>query len=57
MYDQGEQQGPAAPEHHVVLAERGPFIAPRCSCGWSGPARRSRPLARAEAAAHIAHPG
>ncbi|GAA1932796.1 hypothetical protein GCM10009716_44960 [Streptomyces sodiiphilus] len=42
------------PTHHITLSERGPFLAPRCSCGWSGPARRSRPLARDEAAAHVA---
>ncbi|AKG44439.1 hypothetical protein H7827_12715 [Streptomyces sp. JH002] len=40
--------------HEVTLNERGPFVAPRCSCGWYGPARRSRPLARDEAAAHTA---
>jgi hypothetical protein len=41
-------------DHHLTLTERGPFLAPRCSCGWYGPARRSRPLARDEAAAHLA---
>ncbi|WP_165984912.1 hypothetical protein [Streptomyces sp. YIM 98790] len=36
------------------MVERGPFLAPYCSCGWYGAARRSRPLARDEAAAHLA---
>jgi hypothetical protein len=39
--------------HHITLTERGPFLAPTCACGWYGPARRSRPLARYEAAAHL----
>ncbi|WP_078900305.1 hypothetical protein [Streptomyces sp. SBT349] len=72
MRDEGEE-GPSEPEgrtappdregrggggtHRVVLTERGPFVAPRCSCGWYGPARRSRPLARDEAAAHTAAAG
>lgn len=46
-----------APQHCVTLTERGPFTAPTCSCGWYGPARRSRPLARDEAAAHTAAHG
>ncbi|WP_052849292.1 hypothetical protein [Streptomyces avicenniae] len=56
MEDQGEDSTPSAPDrgHRVVLTERGPFLAPRCSCGWYGAARRSRPLARNEAAAHVA---
>ncbi|RBM17881.1 hypothetical protein [Streptomyces sp. PT12] len=65
MRDQGEDEAsrgePKDPEepgagtvHRVVLTERGPFVAPRCVCGWYGPARRSRPLARDEAAAHMA---
>ncbi|MGK5530114.1 hypothetical protein [Streptomyces sp. URMC 129] len=58
MHEQGEEE-PLPPatttgEHHVTLTERGPFMAPRCTCGWYGPARRSRPLARSEAAAHMA---
>nr|WP_245833890.1 hypothetical protein [Streptomyces aidingensis] len=49
---------PDIPGHRIVLVERGPFLSPRCDCGWYGPARRSRPLAREEAAAHLAalHP-
>ncbi|MDT0343405.1 hypothetical protein [Streptomyces litchfieldiae] len=53
MHDPGEEQPPAQPVHAVTLTERGPFIAPCCTCGWYGPARRSRPLARTEAAAHV----
>ncbi|MEV1010133.1 hypothetical protein [Streptomyces sp. NPDC049881] len=55
MEDEGEESTPSAHErgHRVVLTERGPFLAPECSCGWYGPARRSRPLARNEAAAHV----
>ncbi|MCK1813903.1 hypothetical protein N0X72_16405 [Streptomyces carpaticus] len=49
-----EASADVPPRHDVTLQERGPFIAPRCSCGWYGPARRSRPLARDEAAAHTA---
>jgi hypothetical protein len=57
VHDQGEPEPPSDPvEHRVTLTERGPFIAPRCSCGWYGPARRSRPLARHEAALHEAEP-
>ncbi|TDC27331.1 hypothetical protein E1265_02265 [Streptomyces sp. 8K308] len=62
MQTEGEVEEPSADgtalvaEHRVTLAERGPFVAPRCSCGWYGPARRSRPLARDEAAAHEAAP-
>nr|WP_062208812.1 hypothetical protein [Streptomyces sp. NBRC 109706] len=43
--------------HQVELYERGPFLASRCSCGWYGPARRSRPLARDEAAGHTRSDG
>ncbi|MBL1068939.1 hypothetical protein [Streptomyces sp. 7-21] len=46
-------QPPSPPSHQITLRERGPFLAPACSCGWYGPARRSRPLARSEAAAHL----
>jgi hypothetical protein len=56
--DQAEQppdEAPARPTDHLItLTERGPFLAPECTCGWRGPARRSRPLARDEAAAHAA---
>ncbi|MDT0305585.1 hypothetical protein RM780_01210 [Streptomyces sp. DSM 44917] len=55
MHDQGDATPPDDPpaSHRITLTERGPFVSPRCACGWYGPARRSRPLARAEAAAHL----
>ncbi|MFD5320304.1 hypothetical protein [Streptomyces sp. NPDC127098] len=61
MQTEGEVEEPSAERaglvvHQVTLSERGPFVAPRCSCGWYGPARRSRPLARDEAAAHETTP-
>ncbi|WP_129841180.1 hypothetical protein [Streptomyces sp. RFCAC02] len=53
-----DRGGGAEPvRHRIALTERGPFLAPECSCGWYGSARRSRPLARAEAAAHLAAAG
>ncbi|MGP3972328.1 hypothetical protein [Streptomyces sp. 6N223] len=61
MRDQAEHQpsrgGEGSTRHRITLTERGPFLAPECTCGWYGPARRSRPLARDEAAAHLAAPG
>jgi hypothetical protein len=52
--------GPMAPPtsiatsavHDVSLVERGPFVAPVCTCGWSGLARRARETARREADRH-----
>ncbi|MER7762053.1 hypothetical protein [Streptomyces sp. NPDC097619] len=46
---------PPGPGHVTSTAERGSFCTARCSCGWRGPARRSRDLARKDAEAH--HPG
>ncbi|MFI6103886.1 hypothetical protein [Streptomyces sp. NPDC051310] len=45
--------------HEATTVERGSFCLARCSCGWSGPARRSRDRARTDAAAHLTapHPG
>ncbi|MFC5636138.1 hypothetical protein [Streptomyces bullii] len=40
------------PEHRTSTIERGPFCVARCTCGWSGPARRARSLARTDAARH-----
>ncbi|NJP67012.1 hypothetical protein [Streptomyces spiramenti] len=54
-YRDDERTTGALPDHRIDLIERGPFLAPRCSCGWFGPARRSRPLARDEAATHVLH--
>ncbi|XUZ29822.1 hypothetical protein ACQVDT_25190 [Streptomyces sp. RMIT01] len=47
--------GPRA-EHSTITVERGSFCLARCSCGWSGPARRSRDRARTDAAEHLAAP-
>ncbi|UZI33929.1 hypothetical protein [Streptomyces sp. VB1] len=47
--------GPPA-GHSATTIERGSFCLARCTCGWSGPARRSRDLARTDAAKHLATP-
>ncbi|MFF3806668.1 hypothetical protein [Streptomyces sp. NPDC002032] len=44
------------PGHHTSTAERGSFCLAVCSCGWTGPARRSRDLARKDAAGHATGP-
>ncbi|MFC9330947.1 hypothetical protein [Kitasatospora sp. NPDC057015] len=41
------------PDHRVEITERGSFCFAGCSCGWFRPARRSRELARREAAEHL----
>ncbi|MER7912678.1 hypothetical protein [Streptomyces sp. NPDC096068] len=41
-----------ASSHTTTTTERGSFALARCSCGWSGPARRSRDRARTDAADH-----
>ncbi|MEU9855855.1 hypothetical protein [Streptomyces sp. NPDC047974] len=43
---------PATAPHHTTTMERGSFALARCSCGWSGPARRSRDRARTDATDH-----
>ncbi|MFE9852309.1 hypothetical protein ACFYPN_26430 [Streptomyces sp. NPDC005576] len=43
---------PPAQNHAASTIERGSFCIARCSCGWSGPARRSRDLARTDAERH-----
>ncbi|MFD6531284.1 hypothetical protein [Streptomyces sp. NPDC060184] len=43
---------PAAQDHSTTTTERGSFCLARCTCGWSGPARRSRDLARTDAERH-----
>ncbi|MFD9411349.1 hypothetical protein ACFWBN_30620 [Streptomyces sp. NPDC059989] len=40
--------------HATSTAERGSFCLAVCTCGWSGPARRSRDLARKDANRHTA---
>ncbi|MEE4489232.1 hypothetical protein ACIBI8_25715 [Streptomyces sp. NPDC050529] len=57
MYDQHTTEVPPAvpsprPAHQATTVERGSFCTARCSCGWSGPARRSRDLARTDAEGH-----
>ncbi|AWL87561.1 hypothetical protein AMK14_31210 [Streptomyces sp. TSRI0445] len=47
--------GPPA-GHSATTIERGSFCLARCSCGWSGPARRSRDRARTDAAEHLTAP-
>ncbi|MEU7067588.1 hypothetical protein [Streptomyces sp. NPDC046161] len=42
------------PAHTTSTAERGAFCLAVCSCGWTGPARRSRDLARRDATRHPA---
>ncbi|MFI5866900.1 hypothetical protein [Streptomyces sp. NPDC051546] len=39
-------------DHATSTSERGSFSLAACTCGWRGPARRSRDLARKDAAAH-----
>ncbi|MFF8836470.1 hypothetical protein [Streptomyces sp. NPDC015130] len=39
--------------HTTTTTERGSFALARCSCGWSGPARRSRERARTDASEHL----
>ncbi|WP_443073007.1 hypothetical protein [Streptomyces sp. S465] len=39
-------------QDRTTTVERGAFAIARCTCGWSGPARRARAVARDDAAAH-----
>ncbi|MFE0604602.1 hypothetical protein ACFW2T_22820 [Streptomyces sp. NPDC058892] len=49
------QTQPQPPTTHTTsTADRGSFCLAVCSCGWKGPARRSRDLARKDAAGHEA---
>ncbi|MFE9795186.1 hypothetical protein ACFYRL_26020 [Streptomyces goshikiensis] len=47
---------PAQPPagHSTSTTERGSFCLALCTCGWRGPARRSRDLARKDATLHTA---
>ncbi|WP_327305941.1 hypothetical protein OG730_22625 [Streptomyces sp. NBC_01298] len=38
--------------HATSTSERGSFSLAVCTCGWRGPARRSRDLARKDATGH-----
>ncbi|MFE5126067.1 hypothetical protein [Streptomyces sp. NPDC056669] len=49
MLDSGDI-GPG--QDRITTMERGSFSIARCTCGWSGPARRARATARDDAAAH-----
>ncbi|MFI1796993.1 hypothetical protein ACH427_06470 [Streptomyces sp. NPDC020379] len=40
--------------HSTSTSETGSFCSARCTCGWRGPARRARSLAREDAASHVA---
>ncbi|WP_053694473.1 hypothetical protein [Streptomyces sp. WM6372] len=45
--------GPTGPTGHITsTTERGAFCLALCTCGWKGPARRSRDLARKDADRH-----
>ncbi|MBT2539410.1 hypothetical protein J7E99_01470 [Streptomyces sp. ISL-44] len=52
---QQQPHQPAPPSGHTTsTADRGSFCLAVCTCGWNGPARRSRDLARKDAARHTA---
>ncbi|QNE75945.1 hypothetical protein F0344_16015 [Streptomyces finlayi] len=42
-----------ASPHSVTTIERGSFCLAHCTCGWRGPARRSRDRARTDAEQHL----
>ncbi|MEU4213443.1 hypothetical protein AB0F13_26255 [Streptomyces sp. NPDC026206] len=44
---------PPGAEHTTSTNERGSFCTARCTCGWYGPARRARSLAREDAETHL----
>ncbi|MDP9608437.1 hypothetical protein JOF35_000714 [Streptomyces demainii] len=39
-------------QERTTTEEKGAFAIARCTCGWSGPARRARSTARDDAATH-----
>ncbi|MEU3614357.1 hypothetical protein ACWD4O_45730 [Streptomyces sp. NPDC002623] len=39
-------------EHTTTTVEQGHFCLARCTCGWRGPARRARSMARTDAQRH-----
>ncbi|MEV7346555.1 hypothetical protein [Streptomyces sp. NPDC093544] len=47
-----QEETAQAQEHHTTTVEQGRFCFARCSCGWRGPARRARSLARTDAEGH-----
>ncbi|MFD4241994.1 hypothetical protein ACFWP3_10395 [Streptomyces sp. NPDC058525] len=48
------QPQPPTAGHTTSTADRGSFCLAVCTCGWKGPARRSRDLARKDATRHAA---
>ncbi|TRO62087.1 hypothetical protein E4K73_22930 [Streptomyces sp. IB201691-2A2] len=50
------QEQSTPPEHHTTTVDQGRFCLARCTCGWRGPARRARSLARTDAEAHSTAP-
>ncbi|MEU7024920.1 hypothetical protein ABZ990_30440 [Streptomyces sp. NPDC046203] len=56
MHDQAPPPAPRHTPHLTETTERGAFALARCSCGWTGPARRSRDRARTDATDHAAAP-
>ncbi|WP_406331156.1 hypothetical protein [Streptomyces sp. NBC_00203] len=42
----------SSPEHLTTTVEQGRFCVARCTCGWRGPARRARSMARTDAEGH-----
>ncbi|WP_167459136.1 MULTISPECIES: hypothetical protein [Streptomyces] len=54
MPHQDETNSPQ--EHLTSTVEQGPFCLARCTCGWRGPARRARSLARTDAKGHGVQP-
>ncbi|WP_405797515.1 hypothetical protein [Streptomyces sp. NBC_01506] len=61
MREQETSTPPTAPHASPTVTstvtstvERGSFSLARCTCGWSGPARRSRDRARTDATSHQA---
>ncbi|MDQ0812590.1 hypothetical protein QFZ63_004304 [Streptomyces sp. B3I7] len=43
---------PSPALHRTTTVEQGRFCAAHCTCGWRGPARRARSLARTDAENH-----
>ncbi|MET7777536.1 MULTISPECIES: hypothetical protein [Streptomyces] len=40
-------------KHRTTTIEQGRFCLAHCTCGWRGPARRARSLARTDAEGHL----
>nr|WP_237519908.1 hypothetical protein [Streptomyces sp. HUCO-GS316] len=51
----GTGPGEEPTEHRTTTVEQGRFCVAHCTCGWRGPARRARSLARADAQDHTGH--